>query len=126
MREERVGALLFAVLVCIGVTLALMLAALQTSLNQRRQLSRELQMEQTRLLLNAAIRSEAVEDWRKSLANTDAPDPLEITVRLPIGKQATVTAVKPDETNVTLMAMIGDVENPISQTRRSGLLKQED
>ena len=54
-RRDRKGSLLVVVLVCLGLIGALIFAALQAMLEQRRQLGRELQMEQTRWLAEAAL-----------------------------------------------------------------------
>ena len=51
----RRGFVLVVVLVCLSVIAALIFSALQTSLRQRKQLDRELQMEQTRLLAEAGL-----------------------------------------------------------------------
>jgi type II secretory pathway component PulK len=53
--EHRRGTLLVCVLVCLGIATSIMLSAIQTSLRERRQLTRELQMEQTRWLVDAGI-----------------------------------------------------------------------
>lgn len=53
--RSRGGALLIAVLVCMGVAITILLGGVQLSLHQRRQMKLDLQMEQTRWLLDAAI-----------------------------------------------------------------------
>lgn len=53
--RDRQGTVLVAVIVCLGLIGVLIFSALQTSLKQRRQLNRELQMEQTRWLAEAGI-----------------------------------------------------------------------
>lgn len=53
-RQNR-GFVLIAVLVCLSVIAAIMFSAMMTSLRHRRQLDRELQMEQTRWLTDAGI-----------------------------------------------------------------------
>ena len=125
--EDRSGALLIAVLICIGVVLALTMSALQTSLNQRRQLSRTLQMEQTRLLLEAAAESAAVDKWMQSQDKTDKPTPLKIELQLPTGKTGIITAAaNTNKKAVLLTALIGDAENEVSVTRRSRLIGKDD
>ena len=52
---KRDGATLIVVLVCLGLITSLMFTAFQSSLKQRRQLDRELQMEQTRWLAKAGL-----------------------------------------------------------------------
>ncbi len=51
----RVGAVLVCVLVCVGVASTIMLTSLHASLRERRQMRQELQMEQTRWLVEAAM-----------------------------------------------------------------------
>jgi len=53
--SKRRGAVLVAVLVCMGFATIVLLGAVQTSLHQRRQVRQELQMEQTRWLLDAGL-----------------------------------------------------------------------
>ena len=53
--SSRQGFTLVAVLVTLGLISALLLGAFHSSLKQRRQLERELQMQQTRFLARAAI-----------------------------------------------------------------------
>jgi len=124
--RNREGTLLFAVLVCIGVALALTMAAMQTSLSQRRHLSRTMQIEQNRLLLDAAANSKAFKQWSESQEDADEVKPLKITLQLPNGKPAVITATESDKETYMLTAMIGDAENEISVTRRSRLVGKED
>ena len=125
--ENREGVLLFAVLVCIGVALALTMSAMKTSLNQRRHLSRTMQMEQTRVLLDAATNSKAFKQWRTSQEeDADEVKPLKITVQLPTGKPAVITATETDKETYMLTALIGDAENKISVTRRSRSIGKDD
>jgi type II secretory pathway component PulK len=53
--STRRGTVLVAVLVCMGFATIVLLGAVQNSLHQRRQLRLELQMEQTRWLLDAGL-----------------------------------------------------------------------
>jgi len=124
--RNREGTLLFAVLVCIGVALALTMAAMRTSLTQRRHLSRTMQIEQNRLLLDAAANSKAFKQWSESQEDADEVKPLKITLQLPNGKPAVVTATESDKETYMLTAMIGDAENEISVTRRSRLVGKDD
>ena len=124
--RNREGTLLFAVLVCIGVALALTMAAMRTSLTQRRHLSRTMQIEQNRLLLDAAANSKAFKQWSESQEDADEVKPLKITLQLPNGKPAVITATESDKESYMLTAMIGDAENEISVTRRSRLVGKDD
>ena len=124
--RNREGTLLFAVLVCIGVALALTMAAMRTSLTQRRHLSRTMQIEQNRLLLDAAANSKAFKQWSESQEDADEVKPLKITLQLPNGKPAVVTATESDKETYMLTAMIGDTENETSVTRRSRLVGKDD
>ena len=124
--RNREGTLLFAVLVCIGVALALTMAAMRTSLTQRRHLSRTMQIEQNRLLLDAAANSKAFKQWSESQEDADEVKPLKITLQLPNGKPAVVTATESDKETYMLTAMIGDAENETSVTRRSRLVGKDD
>ena len=124
--RNREGTLLFAVLVCIGVALALTMAAMRTSLTQRRHLSRTMQIEQNRLLLDAAANSKAFKQWSESQEDADEVKPLKITLELPNGKPVVITATESDKETYMLTAMIGDAENEISVTRRSRLVGKDD
>ncbi|TWT75407.1 hypothetical protein [Allorhodopirellula solitaria] len=55
-RMRRSGAVLLAVLVCLGIASAITGLAMQRSLRARRQLNHDWQLEQTRLLLDAGVR----------------------------------------------------------------------
>lgn len=124
--KNREGVLLFAVLVCVGVALALTMAAMRTSLHQRRHLGRTLQLEQTRLLLDAAANSKAFKRWSAAQEDGDEVKPLNITLVLPTGKPAVITAKEADKENFLLTAMIGDAGNEISVTRRSRSVGKDD
>ena len=54
--RNRRGTVLILVLACCAVAVSLIMISLQVSLQQRRQLRSELQLEQTRWILDAAIR----------------------------------------------------------------------
>ena len=54
-RSGRQGSLLVCVLVCMGIALSIMLTSVHASLRERRQVARELQMEQTRWLVDAGL-----------------------------------------------------------------------
>jgi hypothetical protein len=56
MRQHpRSGTLLVCVVVCMGIALSIMLTSIHGSLRERRQIARELQMEQTRWLVDAGL-----------------------------------------------------------------------
>lgn len=55
-KNGRSGAILIAVLVVLGVVSAMLLAAVTASVKQRRQLRQELQLEQTRWVVDAGVR----------------------------------------------------------------------
>ena len=54
-KTRRRGTVLIAVLVCMGFATVVLLGAVQTSLHQRRHMRQEMQMEQTRWLLDAGL-----------------------------------------------------------------------
>ncbi len=54
--QNRSGAVLLAVLVCLGIASAITASAIHTSLRARRQMDAHWQLEQTRQLLDAGIR----------------------------------------------------------------------
>ena len=54
-QRSRRGTLLIAVLVCLGIVVTILLGVVQVSLRQRFQLRNELQLEQTRWLLDAGV-----------------------------------------------------------------------
>lgn len=73
--RERNGVVLIVVLVCTSVAVSLVLLSVQIGLRQRRHLRKEHQLEQTRWVLDAAI--------RKSIANpSDEPSENEIQPKL--------------------------------------------
>jgi len=83
-------------------------------------------LEQTRLLLDAAANSEAFEQWRTSQEDADEVKPLKITLQLPTGKPAVITATETDKESFMLTAMIGDARNEISMTKRSRSVGKDD
>lgn len=54
-RSSRSGALLVCVLVCLGIATTIVMLSVRSSLQARRQMQHELQLEQTRWLLDAGI-----------------------------------------------------------------------
>ncbi len=55
--HSRRGAMLVAVLVCLGVAMTIILASVKMSVLHRQQLRQDLQMEQTKWLLDAGVRA---------------------------------------------------------------------
>ncbi|MFT7632431.1 MAG: type II secretory pathway pseudopilin PulG [Mariniblastus sp.] len=54
--SQRSGAILIVMLVCLGVATTILFTVIQSSIRARRQLQSELQMEQTKWLVDAGIR----------------------------------------------------------------------
>ena len=67
--SNRSGTVAIVVLVCLVVTSSIMLGAVASSLRQRRQLQQEIQLEQTRLLLDAGI-AKAICEFAKDAGYT--------------------------------------------------------
>lgn len=67
--SNRSGTVAIVVLVCLVVTSSIMLGAVASSLRQRRQLQQEIQLEQTRLLLDAGI-AKAICEFEKDAGYT--------------------------------------------------------
>ena len=112
------AAALTVVLVCIGVIGALMFASLQTSLRQRRQLDRELQMEQTRWLAEAGMgHAMDLVESKEDLAS----DPIVIKPKL-TGSNSAEVQIKfkktKDAVEVNVSAWIGLDDRPETQTRQ--------
>lgn len=116
--NRRGAAGLTVVLVCIGVIGALIFASLQTSLRQRRQLDRELQMEQTRWLAEAGLdHAMTLIEFKDELAE----DPIVIKPELDQHRTAEVTIEfkkAADAVEVNVSAWIGLVDRPETQTRQ--------
>ncbi len=119
-QRARSGVVLVAVLVCLSVITVLVFSAMQTSLRQRKQLDRELQMEQTRLLAEAGIAfaSRLIES---SNGETDI-DPATLNPKL---HQLKTSEVKIETTkrdaviDVKVTAWIGLENRPETQTRQT-------
>ena len=119
-QRARSGVVLVAVLVCLSVITVLVFSAMQTSLRQRKQLDRELQMEQTRLLAEAGIAfaSRLIES---SNGETDI-DPVTLNPKL---HQLKTSEVKIETTkrdaviDVKVTAWIGLENRPETQTRQT-------
>ena len=87
--SKRRGSILILVLACCAVAVSMVMISLQVSLQQRRQLRSELQLEQTRWVLDAAI--------RKSIAEPPSEDEAtELKPRLEKFDKVTFTA-KPQQ-----------------------------
>ena len=118
-RTRKRGAVLVVVLVCLGVIGALIFASLQTSLRQRRQLDRELQMEQTRWLAEAGM-NHAIELIKSSDSDFDTDKPVLIKPKLD-GNLAAEVKIEfeqsDDETKASVTAWIGLADRPETQTR---------
>ena len=118
-RRDCCGGILVAVLVCLSVIAALLFSSLQISLRQRRQLDREHQMEQTRLLAEAglvhAIRTveSAGSDFEgQSIIiqpGLDDTKQAEVKIEFDTGK---------DIVDVLVTAWIGLADRPETQTRK--------
>lgn len=113
------AAALTVVLVCVSVIGALVFASLQTSLRQRRQLDRELQMEQTRWLVEAGV-----DHAEKLLESVDElpSKPIVIKPKIDINNTAEVaiefTPTK-DAVEIQVSAWIGRVDRPETRTRQT-------
>lgn len=107
-RQQR-GFVLIATMVCLGVIVAMLLLAFQTSLKQTRRLNRELQMEQTRWL------ARAVQSRADELLNGEENR----TLRLKLQRYPdTEVTIKKSASDVTVNARIGLKDRPELQTRR--------
>ncbi len=124
--KRHSGFVLVAVLVCLSVIGALIFSALQTSLSQRKQLDRELQMEQTCLLAEAGITHaiDLVESSRAELKE----QAVVITPVLHDLKHAEVKIELTRNENtvgVNVTAWIGLKDRPETQTRQTLTTKVE-
>ena len=85
--KKRRGVILIAVLVCLGIATTIVLGAVQTSIRQHRQVRKELQVEQTKWLLDAGI-DRAVESF---LAQPETYQGETLTITPPPKKYANAT-----------------------------------
>lgn len=118
-KRRRGAAAITVVLVCIGVIGILIFASLQTSLRQRRQLDRELQMEQTRWLVEAGM-GHAIKlvESKEDLES----DPIVIKPELAGNNVAEVKIEfkkAADAVEVSVTAWIGLDDRPETQTRQT-------
>jgi type II secretory pathway pseudopilin PulG len=114
-RQTRSGIVLIVVLVCLSVIGALIFSALQTSLRQRKQLDRELQMEQTRLLAEAGlVHATGLVDQKENLIVIEPAlhDKKHAEVKIELTRNS-------DAVDVTVTAWIGLKDRPETQTRQT-------
>lgn len=72
MNQKREAMLLICVLVCLGIAMSITAIAIQSSLRARRQMNHHWQLEQTRAVLDAAVRRYAV-SGKTDLKDWDQP-----------------------------------------------------
>ena len=109
---KRQGTVLILVLAVCAVAVSLVMISLQVSLQQRRTLRRDLQLEQTRWVLDAAI--------RKSIADLlDEANEFELEPKLEKFETALIAITpKPDQERVAVQAKI-EGANGTNVTSRS-------
>ncbi|MEM9364784.1 MAG: hypothetical protein AAGD07_02235 [Planctomycetota bacterium] len=87
-RFQRQGGVLMCTLVCLGVVLSILLGATVLSLKHRRQLNRVIQLEQTRLVLDAVCDGRpAISDADESTSSWVLQEPFELRVTTKIQEQ---------------------------------------
>lgn len=111
-RASRSGVVMLAVLVCFGVVALILLATAKLSLSERRQLKRELQMQQTQSLADAAVAlairsaANAEEDaWQQAAVELEGYDAAHIKWRINTEKELEVVAT------------IGEPDRPAQKTK---------
>ena len=123
----RQGVILFAVLVCISVVLALAMSAITTSLKHRRQMRTDLQMLQTEIMLDAAMESAPFKKWQEKnkARGEDQPlEPFKLELDLGLRKKTSVIAwVNSKRDAIQLTVTIGGFKKQFGTTRRSKLIK---
>lgn len=107
------GLVLITTLVCLGVIVAMLLIAMQTSLKQKRRLDRELQMEQTRWLAIAATeQAEGLLEGKEKVT-------LRLTFDRYANAEALITKASTGESsNTEIDVWIGLKDRPELQTRK--------
>jgi len=121
LASKRTARAIVCIIVCMGIATTILMKSMQTALRMRRQIGHELQMEQTRWLLEAT-RIRAVrrlnedpeyegETWNVSNA-FDSYDNATIDIE--------ITSSESGSRVVTATSRIGIVENPTGMTQRSG------
>lgn len=116
---QRRGYAVLLVLACCSVAVALVMLSLRTSLNQRRQLRNEHQLEQTRWVLDAAIRKSIADPPSES-----SEDPLKPKLEK---FDMVLVSVEPDEAKgqVVIQAKIENAAGT-SVTMRSASIEAPD
>jgi Tfp pilus assembly protein PilX len=113
-RHRESGFVLIAVLVCLGVIVALIYSSMRISMRQRRILDRELQMEQTRwLVLAAANHAQSADSLQAGSIPIPALSSYEsavVTIELPNGEEGSP---------INITARIGIDDRPETQTKQS-------
>lgn len=116
--RDRQGTVLVAVIVCLSLIGVLIFSALQNSLKQRRQLDRELQMEQTRLLAEAGI----LHATKLAKSAEQLPEkPTTLRPKLDGSEACEISIVFSsieDKTIATVTARIGNEDRPELQTKQ--------
>jgi len=112
---DRSGSLLVVVLICLGIIGALLFTAMQSSLKQRQQLSRELQMEQTRLLAEAAL----AYGVKQAKVDPDNEKPIVLQPKFAgeIISEVKIEMSQHDTTEAQVTASIGLEDRPELRTR---------
>ena len=102
--NQRSGSLLVCVLVCMGIATSIMLVAVKSSLQARRQMTEERKIEQARWLLDAGIRHAA--DAARA-DPTYAGEMIHISPVIDIASKATVAiSVQPPEQDGTFLMRV--------------------
>ncbi len=118
-RSFRLGSVLVCVIVCLGVATSIMLTSVVGSLRARRQIDRELQMEQTRWLADAGF-MRAVQQIR---VNSDYVGEIwAVSPAIDEAHEATIEIVVKSEdakTRVEIVATIRDRSPQSHPTRRA-------
>lgn len=121
-KSRRQGTILIIVLVCLGLATMIVLGAVKTSIRQRRQMRLELQMVQTKWMLDAGIRK-AVVHWQTH--PVEDGESLTLIPGLEKYPNATVmitviqTNPTPGEIHLNVTARIGDSDDGVETTQRS-------
>ncbi len=114
------GSILVGVIVCLGVATSIMLTSVHWSLRARRQLARELQMEQTRWLVDAGfarvrnqMRLDVDYDGETWVVEPPLSDELQATIEIK-------TRAEGEQTLVEVIAIVRDRNSQTPPTRRTG------
>lgn len=115
IRQRQSGLILIAVLVCLGVIVALIYSSMQISMRQKRILDRELQMEQTRWLVMAAA---------NHARHSDSVQAGDFKLEPPLSNhESAVITIEPlnkgDASTANVSARIGIEDRPETQTKQS-------